>query len=48
MLYFEMGQTVLLKNRLNQKEITVNVNRQITRSGNRIYNKRRKEKKESV
>ena len=32
MLYFEVGQTVLLKNRLNQEEITVNVNRQITRS----------------
>lgn len=32
MLYFEVGQTVLLKSKLNQEEITVNVNRQITRS----------------
>jgi len=32
MLYFEVGQTVPLKNRLNQEEITVSVNRQITRS----------------
>ena len=42
MLYFEVGQTVPLKNRLNQEEITVNVNRQITRSETEFITKKEK------
>lgn len=48
MLYFEVGQTVLLKNRLNQEEITINVNRQITRSETESITKKKERKKESV